>query len=224
MLQVSSSEFQVRREPRFTGALSTRNSYGRIIATARAWLLANPGASFTIQDIATAAELSRRAVYNHFPSPEALYRETLHELIAELGERTAIDLPRDLSPTAAIDAFARRAAALLSSASNLLVWRAIARCGVGEEWLAIAYHRQVREPLVRTVELCLLRQRIGSADPEQAARQLIGMLEAASVTPALLGARPGPAGDTEIGFVVASFLSAHTPAGHDAPMLKAAHA
>lgn len=211
MLELGSSAFIAKREPRYTGALSTRNSYGRIVAAARGRLLARPGTCFTVQEIADATGLSRRAVYNHFACPEALYQAALHELVSELGERIGMDLPREFPPARAIHDFVRFAADLLSSEINLTVWRAIIRDGAAQPWLTGAYVRLVREPLARAVELYLLRRRIIRDDPQRAAEQLIGMIEAACVTPRLLESGNSPASEQETAFIVASFLSAHFP-------------
>lgn len=219
MLELGSSAFIARREPRYTGALSTRNSYGRIVQAARSRLLANPGGCFTVQDIADATGLSRRAVYNHFACPEALYQAALHELVSELGERIGVDLPREFPPARAIHDFVRFAADLLSCEINLTVWRAIIRDGAAQPWLAGTYVRLVREPLTRTVELYLLRRRIGRDDPQRAAEQLIGMIEAASVTPRLLRSDSGPVSEAEVGFIVSSFLVAHFPDDSAVPAL-----
>src|ERR1700741_4452388 len=109
------AKYPVTPEPRFTGALSTRNSYSRIVTAARELLLARPRSTFTIQEIATATRLSRRALYNHFPNPEALYRASLRALLEELGDSVEIELAGNLPPERAIDEFVRIAAALLSS-------------------------------------------------------------------------------------------------------------
>lgn len=216
MLELRSpTEYLTRPEARLTGALSTRNSYSRIVAAARELMLAHPGSHFTVQEIAEVTHLSRRAVYNHFPNPEALYRASLRDLLGELGDRVDLDLDRDVLPERAILDFARFATALLSSEINLLIWTAIIRDDGDEDWLAAAYARLVRQPLVRAIEIYLLHRRIrddlGTLDPQHAAEQLVGMIEAASVTPNLLKTcRPAHAPEeAEIRFIVSSFLGAH---------------
>ncbi|WP_380874508.1 hypothetical protein ACFB49_48410 [Sphingomonas sp. DBB INV C78] len=228
MLELGSpTAYLVRPEARLTGALSTRNCYARIVATARELLIAHPGSSFTVQDIADATGLSRRAVYNHFPNPEALYRATLRDLLGELGDMVEVDLPREAHPEQAIQDFACFATALLSSDINLLIWAAIIRDDGAEDWLAAAYARLVRQPLVRSLEIYLLHRRIRDdlprLDPERAAEQLVGMIEAASVTPSLLktGHQSSPAArEAEILFIVASFINAHLAPREAVPSAK----
>lgn len=200
-------------EARLTGALSTRNCYMRLIAVAREQIITSRHSSFTVQDIATATGLSRRAIYNHFPNPEALRRAAIREILDELRDAAEIDLRPEEPPATAIAHFAQFCCDIFASDRNLAIWCAITGVSGGEEWIAASYIRLVRQPLIRSFEIYLLQRHARDAalsiDAHRAAEQFVGMLEAACVIPRLLGQRAEPPDTSEIGFATSTFLEAH---------------
>ena len=204
--------------PRLTGALSTRNCYGRIIWAARDLMVRAHNPLFSVRDIAVASDLSPRAVYNHFNGPEALRRAVLRSMLDEVREGVEIDLPTNLPPEQAIPDFIRSALAVLSSEVNVALWNVIACHHLSDLWLPAAYHRLVRQPIITSLELYLLRRASFAARSADQVRpitlHLLGMIEAASVLPSLLRLETDAEGQVPVDadFIAASFLRAHLAA------------
>lgn len=194
---------------------SRRNARERIVATVRAMLRQRPLAAPSVQEIADATRISRRAIYNHFENAEAARRIVQHEMIRDLVMRLPRELDRTRPPQQAIPEFVHELARLMLLEDNRVLMIAIARRGSNSDVLAAAYDRAIRDRLVGNLEIYLLRRKLygefTTIDADLAARHLVTMVEASIATRHLF-APPIPAFPMMAAifdFCATSFLRAH---------------
>jgi AcrR family transcriptional regulator len=197
------------------GVFSSRSAQPRIIAAARLLLQQQNLNLPTIQDVAAASGLSRRAVYNHFRGPEDLRAAVLHSLFEEIEERIPPEIALQLDPEPAIAGFLSSCAELMLSDAYLQAVRLLVASAEVDAVTASAYRRNVRQPMIRPVEMYLLQRKVMGefrrCESRSAAEQLVAMIECATVMPVLLHLREPEAGldAGAIRVIASSFLAAH---------------
>ena len=137
----------------------------------------------TISDVAQTASLSRRAVYNHFPTPDQLRDAAIERLIRQLASRVPGDIwiwPRLLDM---VDSAIR----ILGSRTNTQVVRVLVDLDPEKSLLPLLYASLVREPILRGVERQLLPADAPAAAPGLIAELIVCTIEASVVLPTLLG-------------------------------------
>lgn len=179
-------------------------------------------AQASMDEVARAAGMSKRTLYQVFPSKAALFEETIAATLAPIALDTALEREPDL----------RRALTgiLVAAAGHLLAERQIGifRLVIGERHcspeLAEATHRVLTSrgssALERRLKAEAAEGRLRLAHPDVAARMLYGMVLGSAQIRLLLGVRP-PIEPVEIESLaeeaVALFLdgaAAGVPAGH----------
>lgn len=182
-----------RRELR-PRAFEPRSRTRDIILSRTRWLLRDrPLDGVCMEDVAQAAGLSRRTIYNQFDGLETLFRTCYEQLINELSRIVRPDIPETDDPETALTRFGAAAARLFSDERYADLVRQVMRVGDTQAWLDEACQRQIKAPLVIAVENHLLHHRrtFGGLDPRLTAARFVTTIEGLSVWPTLLG--PGRA-------------------------------
>jgi len=145
--------------------------------------------------IAKRAEVSKRTVYNHFESKEALFQAIAHQLIEHRAEMTRIEYQPAVPLADQLLDFAHKELALLRSDRFL----AIARMMLAEFMSSPALAMHAMEKMDQQVEgLQLLivaavkGGQLKPVDPDYAANQFIGLIKANAFWPQLLSGQAIP--------------------------------
>lgn len=161
-----------------------------ILSETRSLLRFRPMNSLSMEDVARAAGISRRTIYNQFDGFEALFRTCFEQLVAELSRSVQTDIPPSADPEAGLALLGVHAARLFSDERYADLARQILRVGDAHDWLDEACQRQIKAPLVIAIENQLLRHRrvFGTVDTRAPATRYLTMIEGLSVWPTLLAA------------------------------------
>ena len=188
-----------------------------IIATATRVFLAGGYAAASMDGIATEADVSKRTVYNHFPTKRDLFRAVVGRLYESLIEADSGVPSEHLPPQQGLPKFAVRLLAYLRRAEVQALLR-----------LVIAEHHRFPElsqdffaggkgpavaMLVRYLAVQASQGRLAIPDPARAAAEFLGAVKEGCFWPAMLGL-PTDDDDAVIASAVAAFLRAH---GTDRP-------
>lgn len=182
----------VAHRPLPPGSFEPREPRSRtrdIILSSTRWLLRDrPLDGVCMEDVAQAAGLSRRTIYNQFDDLETLFRACFEQLISELSRLVRAEIPEADDPQAALGLFGGAVARLFSDERYADLVRQIVRVGDAHTWLDEACRRQIKAPLVIAVENHLLHHRraFGGLDARRTAARFITAIESLSVWPALL--------------------------------------
>jgi AcrR family transcriptional regulator len=176
------ADFEPRSRTRDTILSSTR------------WLLRDrPLDAVGMEDVAQAAGLSRRTIYNQFDDLETLFRACYEQLIGELSRSVCAEIPEADDPQAALGLFGGAVARLFSDERYADLVRQIVRVGDAHAWLDEACRRQIKAPLVIAVENHLLHHRraFGGLDVRRTAARFVTVDDAqiAGLTRALVAKR-----------------------------------
>jgi AcrR family transcriptional regulator len=154
---------------------------GRIIAAATRLFLAEGYGATSIEQVAKAAEVSKRTLYARFPDKAALFAAVLHSIVEGLRPRTPIPVAERES----LESILRRLAGLILHAALTPQAIAVHRLIIGESArfpaLAAAVNRNAAdEEAVALIARLLEREaRAGTItldDPRFAARQFLHMV------------------------------------------------
>lgn len=191
------------REPP-PGSFEPRSRTRDIILSSTRWLLRDrPLDAVCMEDVAQAAGLSRRTIYNQFDDLETLFRACYEQLIGELSRSVRAEMPEADDPQAALALFGGAVARLFSDERYADLVRQIVRVGDAHAWLDEACRRQIKAPLVIAVENHLLHHRraFSGLDARRTAARFVTAIESLAVWPALLRPwQPGasPVDDAQI--------------------------
>ena len=194
---------------------SARSARPRILAAALKLMKARPWTRPSILDISKATGLSRRAVYNHFPDPEALHGTVLAALVDELAHAFDAVLPRETEPAILIGQHVRFLGGLMDSPGYRLLICAMFLEAPDGRAIGDRYVARIREPTVRGIETYMLYRRIigefADTEPRAAAEQLVGMVEYEALAPYLLRLHRSGDGISEdrLAFLSSTFIRAH---------------
>ena len=193
---------------------SARSARPRILAAALKLMKARPWTRPSILDISKATGLSRRAVYNHFPDPEALHATVLAALVDELAHDFDVALPKQAPPAILIGQHVRFLGGLMDSPGYRLLICAMLREAPDGRAIRDLYVARIREPAVRAIETYMLYRRIvgefAETEPRAAAEQLVGMVEYEALAPHLLRLPRAGEGisDDRLAFLSSAFIRA----------------
>lgn len=168
-----------------TGASRIRaEARTKILEAARAALVAGSFQSFSMEDVARRAGLTRRSVYNLFVDKNELYRVSRTELIHGLSESVIDTIPPAMTIPDGLRFYLEGAYQLMSDPRNLEIIASIERDDDLQPWLALDYRRYIRTPLLRTCELYILtrtwQRRSESGKALAIAEQLLAIVDAAA--------------------------------------------
>jgi AcrR family transcriptional regulator len=170
-------------------AFEPRSRTRDIILSSTRWLLRDrPLDAVCMEDVAQAAGLSRRTIYNQFDDLETLFRACYEQLINELSRALRAEIPQAGDPQTALSLFGGAVARLFSDGRYADLVRQIVRVGDAHTWLDEACRRQIKAPLVIAVENHLLHHRrsFGGLDARLTAARFVTAIESLSVWPTLL--------------------------------------
>ena len=166
----------------------------RLLEAAACAFLRDGYAAASMDEVARAAGMSKRTLYQVFPSKAALFEETIAATLAPIALST--DLEREPDLKRALTAI------LVAAANHLLAERQIGifRLVIGERHcspeLAEATHRVLTSrgssALERRLKAEAVAGRLNLAHPEVAARMLYGMVLGSTQMRLLLGVRCPP--------------------------------
>lgn len=162
-----------------------------IVVAATAAFLAQGYEAASMDAIAADARVSKRTVYNHFPSKRDLFRAVTQRLYAGLLDADAFSAPADEPPSAALPRLART---ILKHLRQPEV-RGLLRLVIAEQQripeLAAEFHGAGKGPAIGLVERYFAeaheRGRLVVPDPLLAAQQFLGAVKESLFWPALIG-------------------------------------
>lgn len=174
-----------------------------------------PWGAVSMEAIAERSGFSRRTVYNQFIDCGELYRATREALIRDISQRLPHEVDAEVEPALALQEFCIRVAAALSNATHVELFRSMVRDGWANPWLLEEYHRWVRGPIIRALELYFYeltaRLMTRELDVKREAQQLVADIEGIVVAPQMV---PGllsfnPARVETIDDLIRAFSSRH---------------
>jgi Transcriptional regulator len=187
-----------------------------VIAAAERAFLDQGYASASMDAIAADAGVSKRTVYNHFPSKQDLFRAVVARLYGELNDAERARLPVEEPPEEVLPRFARHLLAHLRRPEIQGLLRLIVAERPRFPELGLAFHAEGKGPAVSLLEHYLAAQHqrgiLDVPDPWLAAAQFLGAIKEGVFWPALLGL-PVAEDERVIGVAAASFLTVHRPRG-----------
>lgn len=166
-----------------------------VIGAAERAFLDQGYAATSMDAIAAAAGVSKRTVYNHFPSKTELFQAVVARLYGEMTDSERNRLPEDEPPATVLPRYARQVVAHLRRPEIQGLFRLIiAERGRFPE-LGIALFLQGKGPLFTVLENYLQAQtRLGTLavpDPWLATTQFLGAVKEGLIWPAMLGLTVG---------------------------------
>jgi len=112
----------------------------------------------TIEQIAAKATISRRTLYNLFQDKDDIYRQTCEHLIKTVGDLMVDEIPERMSAIDGIRFYVASCMEIYSNAATKDLLRIVVRDGAQHPWIAKAYSKQIRSPLIRACELFILKK------------------------------------------------------------------
>lgn len=163
--------------------------------------------------IAEKADVSKRTVYNHYPSKEHLFAAIAADLINELHQATEMDYLRDRELGEQLRDFARVEVSFVSSETHIKIFRlflveSFASPGMVEKILPPETLDQ--NPLIRWIQAAADDGRLQIDNAALASRELHSMLKGSFFWPAISGIADPPTGklrESIIDSAVETFLS-----------------
>ena len=190
-----------------------------IIAAARAAFLEDGFGATSMDRIAALAGASKRTVYNHFESKEALFAAFIRDVYTEGLDGRAVVLHAETPPAQALRSFAKALLSQLARPDRQNLIRLVIAESRRFPQLSALYFAEGKEPAVATLTTYLEQQqaqgRLSMPDRELAAYQLLGMIKESWFWPIVLGLTPAQDGAAVIEAAVTTFLARY---GVDAEM------
>ncbi|MEJ2118414.1 MAG: TetR/AcrR family transcriptional regulator [Alphaproteobacteria bacterium] len=189
-----------------------------IVVAATAAFLAQGYEAASMDAIAADASVSKRTVYNHFPSKRALFRAVTQRLYAGLLEADAILTPAGETPETALPHLAQ---AILGHLRQPEV-RGLLRLVIAEQQripeLAAEFQSAGKGPAVGLIESYFAEAHAQGAllvpDPLLAAQQFLGAIKESLFWPALIGIPTRQDEDAVIAAATAMILGIYGHAKH----------
>lgn len=168
--------------------------------------------------IAARASVSKRTVYNHFQSKDALFRAIVALLMRQASESAPIDYAADQPLNTQLADYARRKLALLASPRFRQLSRVLLSTIIHHPALADEAMTELQSPangLEDWVNAAIAEGRLQPVDPGYAAEQFTALLKASAFWPQLILNAPVPDADTGARLIddaVFMFLARHSTA------------
>lgn len=161
----------------------------QILAAARALFLAQGYAGTSMDAVAAAAPVSKRTLYQHFASKEALFGAVVREVWQGLTAEDAT--PRGDDPRVALRDYAGRLMRHWDNPDVIGFLRLIMAEGPAAPEMTAVYYSRGKAPAVATLATYLRplaeAGRLATGDAELAAVQFLGMVKEALFWPRVLG-------------------------------------
>lgn len=194
-----------------TAAARLNRKRAAIIAAARAAFLEDGFEATSMDRIASLADVSKRTVYNHFESKEALFAAFIRDFYTDLLDGAPFALAPEMPPDRALRAFATALLDELARADRQnLIRLVIAECRRFPQISAL-YFAEGKEPaigkLAQYLEHQVDRGQLTITDVALAAQQFLGMIKESWFWPSVLGLHPAYDGVTVVDQAVTTFLA-----------------
>ncbi len=169
-----------------------------IIAAARQEFLSQGFRETSMDRVAKRADVSKRTVYNHFPSKETLFRAVAVELIQEMRQAARVAFDPEQSLEAQLRLMATREVDLITSESYVASFRVLlvesfALPGIASE--ALASIPEDEDPVARWFQAAAENGRLAPHDVAIAARQFYSLLKGVFFWPVIAGYGAAPLGE-----------------------------
>lgn len=160
--------------------------------------------------LAARAGVSKRTLYNHFASKEALFAAVVKHLYEELLAPGQIEPVEDLAPVEGLRVFARRLLAHLRSPRVLALLKLVVAEHTRFPSLTSLFYQHGKQPALRQLTAMLRHWQASGQlrceEPELAAVQFLGLVKEGLFWPLLLGSQPPREDETTIEAAVRAFL------------------
>jgi len=170
--------------------------------------------ALSMDEIARAAGLTRRTIYNHFASTDEIFAVSRKALFAEIAPLVPVSIVDTASPRMALTRFAYQAQRLFDDIRHADLHLAVAREGHARPWIAHYYEARIQSPMIAALATCLAEARHNgefAGDPHTAAFQLLWTIQAVTASRVFACDAP-PVGDATciaIEGIVNAFLVQH---------------
>jgi len=161
-----------------------------------------------MDEIARAAGLTRRTLYNHFASTAEIFRMSRQALLADLAPLVPQAVADSAPANIALTRFAFQALRLFADRRHTDLYVSVAREGHAHAWIGQSYEARIQAPMIAAISACLAdaRQAGGfQGDVRAAAFQLLWTLQAAAASRLVSGH------DASADAIVRAFLAQHRP-------------
>ncbi len=161
-----------------------------ILAAAREEFLEAGFRETSMDRVAERANVSKRTVYNHFPSKEELFKAIAGQFIAELKQAIKVDYDPARPLDEQLEEIARREVELVTSADHVAIFRVFLAelgnfPGLAEE--ALADVGGGHDPVAAWIEAAAKDGKLKVASSELAANQFVSLLKGALFWPLMMG-------------------------------------
>lgn len=184
----------------------------RIVLVASDALKRNNFQEFALEPIAKSAHVTRRTLYNHFPSKQELYQFIRTESLRRLMTKRSVDIPHRMDLSDGVRFFVEHVHEIVGDHDNIDTLQAIVRDGASQPWLRNDYIKLVRDPLVLTLENFILRhlrrRSATSRNARHVCEQLILAVESLFVHPLIADRDTSdgdPSHDISLGIIATAF-------------------
>lgn len=165
--------------------------------------------------VAEAANVSKRTVYNHFPSKEALFQAILEELVSRCGH-LELPLPSDAPLDEQLLVVGRIYAEMITSDDFIKLSRVVLSRFIQSPHLVgtAITGKEPQKPIQDWIEAAQQRGLLPPFDAEQATTELAGMISATEFWPKLIQNENLPnkrKRDKYLKSIVAMFLGRYAP-------------
>jgi TetR/AcrR family transcriptional regulator of autoinduction and epiphytic fitness len=145
--------------PRARGRVPVRGDVVRtqIVQTAYRLFVEHGFSQVSIEQIADAARISRRTVYNKFLNKSDVYRAAFEPVLGELELAAMFDVPQSDDPRDVLHHYAATIRALLDRPELIDMMRVLVHEAERQRWLAQAYVTRFRLPIRRRFRADMLR-------------------------------------------------------------------
>lgn len=176
-------------------------------------------AATSMDRIAERAEVSKRTVYNHFASKDALFEAILEVLWSRASRATELEYDSEISLEEQLGTLARRKLEVLADPNYLGLARALVAEAIRspgflvEKWQQLASEE---EAFPRWIEAAVDDGRLVATDPALAAEQFMALVKGFAFWPQVVGVAPAPTADERrvlIDSVVELFLARYASGG-----------
>jgi TetR/AcrR family transcriptional regulator of autoinduction and epiphytic fitness len=157
--------------------------------------------SFSMEEVAAHASISRRTLYNQFENRNDLYRAFCERMLKEVAGRVTDEIPERMAPQDGILYFVGCCMEVYGSAAAVDLLLSVMRDGKSQPWLVEAYHRDIHDRLVRACENYILKQTqsepLAPGEPRHVGEHLVGTVRALAMDKYIFGRTARQTGPTQ---------------------------
>ncbi|WP_220719602.1 TetR/AcrR family transcriptional regulator [Agarivorans litoreus] len=189
----------------------------QIINAAIAEFKASGYAATSMDRVAQTAQVSKRTVYNHFPSKQALFIGIVSMMLDVISAATKMDYSSKLSLAEQLQQLAQKELRLFADPEFIDLARLVIAEAIHmpEQMVATMQHMATLENSINYWFECAIKDgRIQSENPSLVSSQFLSMLKGRCFWPQIINRMPMPSADEQAELVqssIAMFLSYYQP-------------